>query len=656
MQMSLEGNTDAVKSASVSPDRKKIVTVSADRIVRLWDAATGKLLHNLEGHTESVTYAAFSPNGKTVVTTSFDTKCKFWDVETGEELLSLILIDSTDWAVIHQNGLFDASPEAMMDMYFVQGFDIINFEQLKNRYWEPGLWQKVINGEDLRISPGLNERLKLFPEVQIAEIDNNGKLPVTLFKRDGGIGKVKILVNGKEVADDARGPGLDTSNQVVTFFYDLKNHPYFIPGKENTIEVVAYERDNWLSSRGAKIYHTVESTQEISHPELFVISIGISDYEGDQIDLKYAAKDAQDMTAALMIGGKSLFGTDLTYVCSLNSGAGMALQPTKTNIIKVFNEITEKAKAEDVIVVYLAGHGINYGGADGDFYFLTKEAYTADPIAYSDPSIRNTSTLSSQELTELIKKVPALKQVLIIDACASGRVVDDLLAKRDGLSSNTIRALDRMKDRTGMHILTGSAADAVSYEANRYGQGILTYSLLEGIRGAALRENRYVDIASLFQYARDRVPELAAGIGGIQQPQLISPYGASSFDIGLVEDADKSKVPLASIKTVFVRSTLIDLEEMEDILGLTGMTDDLLSEKASRAPDKPFIFLDVRQFPDACRISGGYNQKEGVITLKARLRCREDTNYEINLKANDAGDLVEKLVEEVEKKIIFNQY
>lgn len=44
-----------------------------------------------------------------------------------------------------------------------------------------------------------------------------------------------------------------------------------------------------------------------------------------------------------------------------------------------------------------------------------------------------------------------------------------------------------MKDRTGTHVITGCAADAVSYEASRFGQGLLTYSLLEGMKGASLR-------------------------------------------------------------------------------------------------------------------------------------------------------------------------
>ena len=99
--------------------------------------------------------------------------------------------------------------------------------------------------------------------------------------------------------------------------------------------------------------------------------------------------------------------------------------------------------------------------------------------------------------------MPALKQVLIIDACASGRVVENLMAQKD-ISSSTIRALERMKDRTGMHIITGCTADAVSYEASRFGQGLLTYSLLEGIKGTALRNDRFVDIIDFLCDLRGR--------------------------------------------------------------------------------------------------------------------------------------------------------
>ena len=45
--------------------------------------------------------------------------------------------------------------------------------------------------------------------------------------------------------------------------------------------------------------------------------------------------------------------------------------------------------------------------------------------------------------------------------------------KRD-VPGDQIPALDRLKDRTGFHILMDSAADAVGYEASQHGEGLLT--------------------------------------------------------------------------------------------------------------------------------------------------------------------------------------
>src|SRR6202021_1306701 len=150
---------------------------------------------------------------------------------------------------------------------------------------------------------------------------------------------------------------------------------------------------------------------------------------------------------------------------------------------------------------------------DAAFFYLTRDAQSAD---LKDPVVRQQNAFSSAELTELLKKIPAQKQVLILDTCASGKALERLTEKRD-VPASQVRALERIKDRTGLHILAGCAADAVSYEASRYGQGVLTYSLLLGMRGARLREGEYVDVVDLFSFAADKVPELARDIGGIQR-------------------------------------------------------------------------------------------------------------------------------------------
>jgi len=59
--------------------------------------------------------------------------------------------------------------------------------------------------------------------------------------------------------------------------------------------------------------------------------------------------------------------------------------------------------------------------------------------------------------------MPAAKQVVIFDACNSGQMIDDVAGKE--LDPSQIRALDRMSDRAGLYLLTGSAGGRLSYEA-----------------------------------------------------------------------------------------------------------------------------------------------------------------------------------------------
>jgi WD40 repeat protein len=65
----LQGHTDSVRSAVFSPDGQRIVTASDDRTARVWNAASGQLLAS-QGHTEGVMSAEFSPDGQRIVTAS----------------------------------------------------------------------------------------------------------------------------------------------------------------------------------------------------------------------------------------------------------------------------------------------------------------------------------------------------------------------------------------------------------------------------------------------------------------------------------------------------------------------------------------------------------------------------------------------------------
>ena len=168
-------------------------------------------------------------------------------------------------------------------------------------------------------------------------------------------------------------------------------------------------------------------------------------------------------------------------------------------------------------------------------------------------------------------------------------------------------------------MITGCAADAVSYEASRFGQGLLTYSLLEGMKGASLRQNRFLDVSQWFQYARDRVPQLASGLGGIQTPQICSPMNNESFDIAELDDAEKKEVPLARERPVFIKSLFQEENEFTDILLLGKATDNHLNESSTRGGDSYLLFIPVDDFPGSYQVLGRYKINGSAIIATIRV-------------------------------------
>ena len=76
-------------SAAFSPDGSRIVTASADKTARIWDAASAKEIAVLRGHDGDVSSAAFSPDGSRIVTASEDKTARIWDAASAKEIAVL---------------------------------------------------------------------------------------------------------------------------------------------------------------------------------------------------------------------------------------------------------------------------------------------------------------------------------------------------------------------------------------------------------------------------------------------------------------------------------------------------------------------------------------------------------------------------------------
>ncbi|TVP64026.1 MAG: serine/threonine protein kinase [Nodularia sp. (in: Bacteria)] len=84
----LQGHERLVLSVAISPD-SQIFASSGDRIIKVWNLATGKEITTLKSHEQRVNVVAISPDGRTLVSGSDDKTIKIWDLPTGELVRTL---------------------------------------------------------------------------------------------------------------------------------------------------------------------------------------------------------------------------------------------------------------------------------------------------------------------------------------------------------------------------------------------------------------------------------------------------------------------------------------------------------------------------------------------------------------------------------------
>jgi WD40 repeat protein len=108
----LVGHSAAVYALAFSPDGKRILTGSADRTVRLWDAVAGKELRKIDAHAGAVKCVNFTADGLVAASVGYDHVNRLWDLSDGRLITSyevhnrpaLSVVLSADGKTVYSGG------------------------------------------------------------------------------------------------------------------------------------------------------------------------------------------------------------------------------------------------------------------------------------------------------------------------------------------------------------------------------------------------------------------------------------------------------------------------------------------------------------------------------------------------------------------------
>jgi uncharacterized caspase-like protein len=227
----------------------------------------------------------------------------------------------------------------------------------------------------------------------------------------------------------------------------------------------------------------------------YALVIGISKYKNNLQgipNLEYADADARSIYEFLQQPSAGRFAREDMLILTNE-------QATLARIRQALNSFVATASADDLLLIFFAGHGAPDPSAPQDLYV----------IAY-DTSITNMSetALPMSDLRRYIEQnIRSKRVVLLLDTCHSAALSTE--ATRD-LGNNLANLyLEKLLYREeGRAVITSSDVNEPARESQRWGNGhgVFTYYLLEGLKGRAdTNQDHLVTVGELFRYVRQKV-------------------------------------------------------------------------------------------------------------------------------------------------------
>jgi hypothetical protein len=489
-----------------SADGSRLAAGGDDGVVTVWDTASGRLLVELVGHTARIRSVLFARDGRRIVTSADDKTVRVWDRRDGRLLHNRVGYGDS-WIAFEPGGHYIRSETIPPAQVLVSGalHPIDSYDPVLRR---PDRVREAIEGG--RVEPPF---LPTAPEIEwiAPTVSTLESRKTTIDVRAGdryGLRGVQVYQDGEEIPASTVGAALAVEPGSRTARLKL---PLSIPaGATSTSIRVIAENERGIRSRPRSMALQFRAPER----ELYLLAMGVGDYEDDRLDLRYPVADVDDIIAAFRAQEGAFYGkVHVERIVDADLSIG--------SVRRARDRFLLQAKPDDTIVVFAAGHGVR---TDTDeYWFLTHGATPADPY----------DGIDRRSLEQLVTwdRLHSRKRVMFLDTCHSGGAFGLRGAPR-GIQRIADDEADRVRagDREGIYIVAASADDEFAREQG--GNGVFTRALLDAISKTGDGDgDGLVQIEEMKLFARDRVHESS---GGRQVPTWPLVAGGENFAIAKV--------------------------------------------------------------------------------------------------------------------------
>ena len=505
-----------------------------------WDVDSPDCGHSVKAHDGMVADLQLSHNKKWLITAGDEGWVKLWDSSTRELVMMMRCFnDMGDYIFLTPDHYYKGSHNIAQYLNFSRGFDVFGVDQFDLQRNRPDIILERLGGA--------KEEVELLHQAWLKRLKKMGVDEKKVYGQVGEHAPVMEIVRQEQPASNqlhVKCKMLDTKYNLNKFFVSHNGTPLYgrfgknmSKGMAKSVELTLslvpgnnYFDFYCMNERGVESLHkqiVAYCEEPQSRPSLYVVAIGVSEYQEQQYNLNYAAKDAVDVVGAFQHAAKGCFERVKPLLIT-----DKEFTAKKLGEIKSFLSSAQKS---DVVVVFYAGHGI----LDNDFnyYLSTYETQFHNPGA---------SSVAYERIEELLEGVKPLQKYFLIDACYSGEVErEDFVADnvtqvkasdvvfrslpsatgdRRYKTSQVRRVFEDLfidtRQGTGTTIVASAGGTEVAMEGNEWKNGLFTWCLKKGLGGDAdHNHDSRITFGELIIHLRQQVTLLS---GGSQSPSIRS--------------------------------------------------------------------------------------------------------------------------------------